>query len=395
MKLKRGFLLAVICCLVVLVGCSAPPTPKVEEGVSEDDSMKRQLLSNESTAEYYRTMLPYKTSPTRGLVYSRYSKMNNRYDIDAFELALMRESQSYFSPDQVYFQEGQNLTKAMVQRLLSKRLTEAELAQELEVDANYKDIGLNPTKDERINIDGMDVNPVYLAYLLEQDYVVTKDENTVLEGVTIGLALNPYQNWKNELGYDQTIVLDEETLIEKGKEIATRLIDILRQEEAFKDVPIMIGLFIVQEESAVTPGHMVAKTLVGKNSSTIKNWESVNEKYYLLPDSAILAVDANLSNQFSSFKDTINEYYPHYYGVIGLAHVLNNKVDNLEIIINIDFYGLAEKLSFHQLVAQLIPDSFSSDYDIDVVIRSSDEIYGILKKSANEREVTLKLTGWK
>ena len=140
---------------------------------------------------------------------------------------------------------------------------------------------------------------------------------------------------------------------------------------------------------------MVAKTLVGKNSSTIKNWESVNEKYYLLPDSAILAVDANLSNQFSSFKDTIKEYYPHYYGVIGLAHVLNNKVDNLEIIINIDFYGLAEKLSFHQLVAQLIPDSFSSDYDIDVVIRSSDEIYGILKKSANEREVTLKLTGWK
>ena len=395
MKLKRGFLLAVICCLVVLVGCSAPPTPKVEEGVSEDDSMKRQLLSNEATAEYYRTMLPYKTSPTRGLVYSRYSKMNNRYDIDAFELALMRESQAYFSPDQVYFQEGQNLTKAMVQRLLSKRLTEAELAQELEVDANYKDIGLNPTKDERINIDGMDVNPVYLAYLLEQDYVVTKDENTVLEGVTIGLALNPYQNWKNELGYDQTIVLDEEALIEKGKEIATRLIDILRQEEAFKDVPIMIGLFIVQEESAVTPGHMVAKTLVGKNSSTIKNWESVNEKYYLLPDSAILAVDANLSNQFSSFKDTIKEYYPHYYGVIGLAHVLNNKVDNLEIIINIDFYGLAEKLSFHQLVAQLIPDSFSSDYDIDVVIRSSDEIYGILKKSANEREVTLKLTGWK
>lgn len=208
MKLKRGFLLVVICYLVVLVGCSAPPTPKVEEGISEDDSMKRQLLSNEATSEYYRTMLPYKTSPTRGLVYSRYSKMNNRYDIDAFELALMRESQSYFSPEQVYFQEGQNLTKAMVQRLLSKRLTEAELGQELEVDANYKDIGLNPTKDERINIDGMDVNPVYLAYLLEQDYVVTKDENTVLEGVTIGLALNPYQNWKNELGYDQTIVLD-------------------------------------------------------------------------------------------------------------------------------------------------------------------------------------------
>lgn len=395
MKFKGGLALIFIFYLILLAGCSAPPTPKVEEGVSEDDLMKQQLLSNEATTQYYRTMLPYKTSPTRGLVYSRYSKMNNRYDIDAFELALMRESQSYFSPDDTYFQEGQNLTKATVQSLLSRRLTDAELAQEVEIDADFVDIGLNPTKDERINIDGAEVNPVYLAYLLEQNYVVTKDEGTELEGVTIGLALNPYQNWQNELGYDQTSILDEATLIEKGKEIASRLLEILRQEEAFKEVPIMFGLFIIQEESAVTPGHMVAKTLVGKGSSTIKNWESINEQYYLLPDSTTLSVDADLSNQFSSFKDVIKEYYPHYYGVIGIAHALNNKIENLEITINIDFYSLAEKLSFHQLVAQLIPESFSSEYDIDVVIRSSDEIYGILKRPANEREVTLKLTNWK
>ena len=32
----------------------------------------------------------------------------------------------------------------------------------------------------------------------------------------------------------------------------------------------MIGLYIVQEESAVTPGHMVSKTLVGAKNSRIK-----------------------------------------------------------------------------------------------------------------------------
>ena len=73
---------------------------------------------------------------------------------------------------------------------------------------------------------------------------------------------------------------------------------------------------------------------------------------------------------------------------------MDDKLTNLEITVNIDFYGLAEKLSFHQLLAQLIPESFSPEYNIDVVIRSSEEIYGILKRPANEREVTLKLTSW-
>ena len=73
---------------------------------------------------------------------------------------------------------------------------------------------------------------------------------------------------------------------------------------------------------------------------------------------------------------------------------MDDKLTNLEITVNIDFYGLAEKLSFHQLLAQLIPESFSPEYNIDVVIRSSEEIYGVLKRPANEREVTLKLTSW-
>ena len=394
--MKRIYVLMVsfLCSLVVLIGCSAPPVPPVQENTTEEEMLTKQLLSNEATSEYYRTMLPYKTSPTRGLVYSRYSKMKNRDDIDTFDLALMRESQSYFDPKEVYFQEGQILTKPIVQQLLAKKMTAVELEKELELDPDYVDIGLNPANDEIINIDGIDVNPVYLAYLLEQNYVVQSEDETVLEGVTIGLALNPYQTWKNELRYDQTIVLDENTLIEKGKEIAQRVIDILRTQEQFETVPIMIGLYIVQEESAVTPGHMVAKTLVGEKNSQIKNWEKVNEKYYLLPDNNTLAFDSNLSNQFSAFKQVIKEYYPHYYGIIGIAHFMDDKLTNLEITVNIDFYGLAEKLSFHQLLAQLIPESFSPEYNIDVVIRSSEEIYGVLKRPANEREVTLKLTSW-
>lgn len=398
--MKRVYVLMVsfLCSLGVLMGCTPPPTPPVQENVSEEETLTKQLLSNEVTSEYYRTMLPYKSSPTRGLIYSsKVSKVTNRYDIDELELALMRESQAYFNPEEVYFQEGQYLTKPTVRELLAKKKTAAELATELELNPDYVDIGLNPASDEMINIKGVDVNPVYLAYLLEQDYVIPTDDEAgqSLEGVTIGLALNPYQTWKNELDYDQTIVLDEETLIQKGKEIAQETIDILRTQEGFETVPIMIGLYIVQEESAATPGHMVAKTLVSAQSSQIKDWQAVNEQYYLLPDNNTLEFDANLSNQFSTFKQTIKEYYPHYYGIIGIAHSVNDQLVNLDITVNIEFYGLAEKLSFHQLLAKLIPETFSPEYNIDIVIRSSDEIYGILQRQSNEKEVTLKLTGWK
>ncbi len=393
--MKRVYVLMIsfLCSLGVLMGCTTPPTPPVQENVSEEETLTKQLLSNEVTSEYYRTMLPYQSSPTRGLIYS---KIKNRYDIDKFELALMREAQSYFNPEEVYFQDGLNLTKPVVRELLAKKKTADELATELELNPDYVDIGLNPASDEIISINGVDVNPVYLAYLLEQDYVIPTDDEAghSLEGVTIGLALNPYQTWKNELGYDQTIVLDEDTLIEKGKEIAQETIDILRTQEGFETVPIMIGLYIVQEESAVTPGHMVAKTLVPAQSSQIKDWQGVNEQYYLLPDNNTLAFDANLSNQFSTFKQTIKDYYPHYYGIIGIAHFVDDRLINLEITVNIEFYGLAEKLSFHQLLAQLIPQTFSPEYNIDIVIRSSEEIYGILQRQSNEKEVTLKLTSW-
>ncbi|MFR9242075.1 MAG: CamS family sex pheromone protein [Clostridium baratii] len=53
--------------------------------------------------------------------------------------------------------------------------------------------------------------------------------------------------------------------------------------------------------------------------------------------------------------------------------------------VNIDFYGLVEKLSFHQLLAQLMNETFSNYYDITVVVRSTEEIFGILTRNANEK----------
>ncbi|MGL4336758.1 MAG: CamS family sex pheromone protein [Turicibacter sp.] len=390
--MKRNFLIAMgALCFSFLAGCSSPPVPPISGEDISKTQQAQQELSNEYTAEYYRTIIPYVSSPTRGLVYSY---LSNRYDIEEFELALMRHSQSYFAADQVYFQEGQHFTKDLVRNLLARKKTDSELTKAVADDPKYVDLGLNPSKDVMIDINGTSVNPVYLAYMLEQDYVVMNGDGVDVQGISIGLALNPYQTFKNELGYEQTIAMDESELITKGKELAQSVVDIVRAQEGLENVELMIGLYVLQEESSVTPGRMVAKTHIPAQSDKVKNWTEINEKFYLLPDQKVQAVDYKLLDQFNSFKDTIKEYYPHYYGVIGIAHFVDDSLTNLEITINIDFYGLAEKLSFHQLVSKLVQDSFSNGYEINVVVRSTQEIFGIVNRQANEKEMTLKLLNW-
>ena len=385
-------LLSVFVFSLLLVACSKPPVPQIQENDVSQVAPTKQTLSNDATKQYYRTIIPYVSSPTRGLVYSY---LANKYDIEEMELSLMRYSQSYFDTNEFYFQEGQNLTKPVVRQLLAKKKTQSELEAALVDDPEYVDLGLNPTPDEMIEISGLSINPVYLAYLLEQNYVVLKDDETTVKGISIGLALNPYQTLENkEYGYTQTVVIPEEELIEKGKEIAQNAINILRTQEGFENVEIMVGLYVLQEQSAVIPGHMVAKTLVSVNSSKIKNWDTINEQYYLLPSSNIQEIDYELAEQFVKFKDTIKEYYPHYYGVIGVAHYIDNKLDNLEITVNMDFYGLAEKLSFHQLLAQLVKESFSNYFGTTVIVRSTDDIFGVLTRDVDENEVEVNLINW-
>lgn len=74
--------------------------------------------------------------------------------------------------------------------------------------------------------------------------------------------------------------MNEEDLIARGKEIAQEVVNILRAQEGLETVEIMVGLYILQDESSVVPGRMVAKTLVSNQSSKIKSWEEINERYY-------------------------------------------------------------------------------------------------------------------
>jgi len=375
--------------LSLLTGCFSPPIPEIDTGNQRSAVTPIRALDNEFTDGYYRTALPYYSSPTRGLIFSHInnsrSRAGNRFDIEELELSLMRAATDFFDPDDFYFQDGQYLSRDLVSQLLRPEGSPI---------GEFPDIGLNPAIGTTVTVNNETIEstedqPIhYLSYLLEQNFVtIDEDGERILEGVSIGLALNPY--------VQNNLEMNDSELIAEGERIAAALIERLQEQEelaeVFESVPIMIGLYILESSTSVVPGRFVAKTLIPGNSWTLSNWGAVEERTYLV-DSRITEVDLELVEQFNYFQNTINEFYSHHHGIIGMAQFIDNNLYRLEITVNVTFYGLGEKLTFHQLVAELIAE-FSPNYDVTVIVRASDEIYGTVKRSPNG-EVTVQRYSW-
>lgn len=69
-------------------------------------------------------------------------------------------------------------------------------------------------------------SPIYLASMLEHDYLVRKDKNSIqLGGVMIGLALNSVYYYREKTGDPQKEVeIKDSTLRQQGEKLHRRLL---------------------------------------------------------------------------------------------------------------------------------------------------------------------------
>lgn len=401
--------------LLFLAACSSPPKPALETEAVVTGTAPQQLLSNEWMDGYYRTLLPIVSSPTRGLVYSHIgtgaNRRGNSFDIEELELSLMRNSQRFFDSAELYFQEGQQLSRGFVSALLGRELT----AHQLERMPEHSNWGQNPPgpqSDGRGNIieEGEEISIqvgdrqfasrdiIHLAFLVEQNFIsVSEDGEQHLEGVSIGLALNPFQVMDDMVGgtpITVTRVIPEAELLSMGREMAGNILEIIREEaEGLSSVPIMMGLYILEASDTIVPGRLAEVGLVSRNSTEIRSWETVREAHLLLPDSRILEYETDLIDEYNHFYNEIAENFPHFHGIVGMGSFVDGNLHALEITINVEFLGLAEKLSMHQLVGALVEETFSMRYNVTVVLRNSREIYGIVTRQPNQ-QVFVHRIGW-
>ncbi|WP_040205407.1 CamS family sex pheromone protein [Neobacillus jeddahensis] len=369
--------------LVFLLSACAPNFQKQNDTVQTEEKTKgKAIIPNYNISDnYYRTILPFKPGEARGLVVNN---INTRYDLNEFEMGLMRIAQNSFDTEKFYFQEGQKIKAETVKQWLSRKYTDAQLtANNIKAADN---IGLNPVDTSAAG--AAPTAPIYLAHILEHDYLTKDDKgNVTLAGITIGLAMNSIYYYK--------LVPDGDTLEQKlpfaevekeGKKMAEEVVKRIRAMKDLKDIPITVALFEQQSKSSVVPGTFFTYSTVDKGSTSLNDWEKVDEKYYLFPSTDAENDHRDDSISFANFKQDVEEYFPNFNGVIGRAFYIGDQLQDMNITIPIQFYGKSEGIGFSQYVTGLVMEHFPKYLSVSVSITSVDGPEALIVKKADETE---------
>lgn len=372
--------------VAMLAGCvpSFKEDTEVLKNTDETESVVETTIipSMQLNDNYYRTLVPYKESASRGLVVSN---LYTKYDIKEVEEGLMRLSQNVYDTENYYFQEGQYLDTDTVSNWLARSNQNKDKPEELR--------GLNPPD---VDANGAPLNPevrakeapIYLAHVVEQNYLVKTDDNKVkLGGISIGLALNSiYYYQKEQYGDTFEKSIPDAEIEKKGKEIAEIVISRLRQRPELQDVPIVIGLFKQAPNNSIVPGAYFSYSVSEKGQNSLEDWQGINEKYVTFPMSAPDELYRDINTKFQNFKQDVDEYFSNYTSVIGKGFYQNNMLSKLSIEVPIQFYGTTEIIGFTQYISGVIMQHLPIDVDIEVNITSINGAEALIIKEANEKE---------
>lgn len=361
-----------ICALLTLSAC-APKFNQEEKVVQEIENKKQKAIipKYNISNSYYRTILPFQPGEARGLIVEN---VNTRLDMEEFELGLMRIAQEKFSPSQYLFQQGQYLDRKTIESWLKRKQGNGE--------------GLNPAlRNEGTNAEKNKKSPLYISHILEHNYLMkTGNDKVKLGGVVIGLAMNSVHYYETEEGYPREVKISKSDMEKEGKKAAEEIVSRLRQMDGLKEVPIIIGLFEQQPKSSIVPGRFFAAGYVDKGSNSIKNWENINEEYYVFPSDEAQKNHRDDLVKFLNLKSDIEEFFPNYTGVIGRAFYRDDQLQQLTIDVVMQFYGKTEVIGFTQYVTGLLMEKMPDYIPISVYVSSVRGPESIIVKSPDKNE---------
>ncbi|WP_331716330.1 CamS family sex pheromone protein [Metabacillus kandeliae] len=351
---------------------------EVVKNTETDSKQKAFIPSYNISDNYYKTILPFVAADARGLSASR---LNTRYDLNEFETGLMRQAQESFAADKYVYQEGQKIPKTTISGWLGFEKSGKELDAAKKADKKFIN-GLNPPSGK----EGQS-STKYLASVLEQDYLVKKNENTVeLGGVVIGLALNSVDYSKDAAGNPQNKPMDDSTIRSQGEKIGAEVLRQVRQMDGMENVPIVIALYKQAPKSSIVPGNFIAKAEARSGSSSLGNWDSLDEHYYFFPSAEAANKYRDDAQNFGRFKDDVASFFPNYTGAVGKAFYKDGEMKSLKIDIPMQFYGKAEVIAFTQFVTGKAVDYFPDYIDLEVNIFSTDGQEALITRAPGQKK---------
>ena len=102
--------------------------------------------------------------------------------------------------------------------------------------------GLNPKKDYTKKVNGVELKPKYIKYLVEQNYLDEKDD---LKGISLALVLNTTHSYKNSSGNIQYVKRRNKCCNKICKSRNSKPLKKIRQIKNLENVPVLI-LFILK-----------------------------------------------------------------------------------------------------------------------------------------------------
>ncbi len=368
---KKIIGIAILVLLLIVSGCTPSLNNETDVIQNTEEAVTKNVIipSLQLDETYYRTILPYEESASRGLVVSN---LATKYDMKEVETGLLRISQNEFSPDKYLFQEGQYLKGKTISSWLAR--------------SNQTKDGLNPSDEGLTGEEKAKNAPVYITHIVEQNYLV-KEENTVkLAGISVGLALNSIYYYQKE-AYGATFEeqLTQAQIEENGKKIAEEVVNRMRQIDGLADIPIVVGLFKQNSRNAVVPGTYFTYSTApsGKN---VSDWKPIDEEYILFPTAQSEEKYRDLDTIFRNFKQDVEKYFSNYTGVIGTGYFKDKQLQKWTITIPIQFYGTSEVIGFTQHLAGLVKDHFNSSMNVEVQVNSLNGAEALLIKRPGEEE---------
>ena len=331
----KKYVLMLLIFILVLSGCS-----------------KEKNIDNESdyNSDTYKVFEPYKQSVSGN--YINYMVSNN-YDVDNIESRLMDLSTKYFKISNYYYQAGQFLDVNSIKELLNK---------------------LNP--NSKINLDGVDLNPKYISYIHEQNYL---DKNGNLVGVSIGLALNRYQSYQNSYGSTLYKEISEEEVIKYAKDKIPEILEYLREIEEFKNIRIIIGLYVNASPNSILPG---SYKYLGITSDNSISFHGVDYSYYYLDSATLMQRNADVYNSFKDFQKQINldNIYISGYGLFD-----ENNLVNASITITSDYLNKDKLIYLEEIISKALNNCFQIKAVFTVYIKVNNQIIGMVRKDNNNQ----------
>lgn len=330
-------LLVSLICIIVVAGCS-----KNSDDVENTYSMKYN-------DDYYSIYMPYKKGVSDNYI------LNNNvvdFDVETIEKGLIQISTNAFPVDKYYYQEGQYLSKSKLKELLKSDF-------------------LNNEKEQII--EGKKIKPEMVAGIYEKNFL---NKNGDIKGVSLGLILNPYQAYDSDNNY---VTIDEDKIIDYGKDASKKLIEYMREQFKLDNVPILVALYVEASPKSNVGGNYLYYGVTENNE--IK-FNYIDQKNFYMNSKDVKKIDLTNYNNFKKFEETIKQYDNSIY-LSGLGYFNGDNLSKIDIIVTKSHYSYGELLYISQLLSENVMKYFK-DVKVIIEVKAINDIKSYIVKDQGE-----------